>query len=609
MCIPFLGLFNNCYGGRPMNMAYDMIHGGLAGSMNLMFNQVLEHSMTFPTLYSMPQNIFNFSPYGGYGSNNDYLLDPRFPIIQSQMGMIPGMGMGMGMGMGLMPGMGMMPGMDMQEMWNRMMGLGGSTGSTDSATTRKYNKMLSLLKNLVNSDEISQSVKDEITDAIRNNKGKTEEKLERLTEVYNRIDKDELKNALKEANKIAYASKSTAEKDSFRVNLEKIGFEYEDGAADGIISDVYEAVTQIKKNGSQANPMSLEGAVTKDNILDFLSSWNSEYADSSTKSDKRILSHIAKYYNNMTDDKDTARANMINPLVDALKDKAREVKAGLPKSEKAKVEAAVKDLDEAFKTKNKITDDMIKAYDKLYVVVRMAALAKFNNEVTKYYGELDEDLFNSELFTEETIEDLKEEGFTKTAIEEADEDVTVDETEEDEEVEETDETDETEETGSTSGTTATTSTAAAEIGKSLFKDLNGYTSDDDWSNILLTMKQVNSKNVLAVLKDFNHRAANDFWTNGAPIFGIGHQQNFFEWVEREAGHASDRCELQRTMLNAVIEAIDENKKKLSKADREAVESYKEDLEAQLDKIGAEGEKFNANLVDKIVNKVIAIIVK
>ena len=60
MCIPFLGLFNNCYGGRPMNMAYDMIHGGLAGSMNLMFNQVLEHSMTFPTLYSMPQNIFNF---------------------------------------------------------------------------------------------------------------------------------------------------------------------------------------------------------------------------------------------------------------------------------------------------------------------------------------------------------------------------------------------------------------------------------------------------------------------------------------------------------------------------------------------------------------------
>ena len=96
MCIP--GIFNN---GRFMNMTYDMIHGGLAGSMNLMFNQNIEHCMTFPTLYTMPNNIFNFSPYGTIVSNN-YLLDPTFPIFQSQFGMGGNFG---GYGMPMMPWM------------------------------------------------------------------------------------------------------------------------------------------------------------------------------------------------------------------------------------------------------------------------------------------------------------------------------------------------------------------------------------------------------------------------------------------------------------------------------------------------------------------------
>ena len=414
MCIP--GIFNN---GRFMNMAYDMIHGGLAGSMNLMFNQNIEHCMTFPTLYTMPNNIFNFSPYGTIGSNN-YLLDPTFPIFQSQFGMggFGGFGMG-GFGMPMMPWMN--PEM-MKKMWS-FDGTDSTSSSTDS-TTRKYNKMLSLLKNIANSDEVKQTVKDQINDAIRNCKGKTEEKLEKLTEIYEKLDKEVVKKALMEANNIGYAKKSTSEEDSFRENLEAIGFEYGNGEVDKLISTYYNNIKEIKSDGSVTGP-SLLGQVNEDNILDYISSWNTKYADYEEDSDKRILSHIAVYYNEMKDGEGTVRSNLINPLVDALTRKADDVKSDLPKEEKAKIEKAVKELDSSWGNGDQISEEMIEAFDKLYILVRMAALANFNEEVIGYYGELDEDLFNEDLFTEETIEDLKAEGFSKSAIKDANEDVEV----------------------------------------------------------------------------------------------------------------------------------------------------------------------------------------
>lgn len=596
MCFPILGLFNNNYCGRPMNMAYDMIHGGLAGSMNLMYNAAMEHMSVFPSLYTMPQDTFNFTPYGSMSGNMDYLLNPLFPVFQAQMGI--------GAGAGTVPGM---TG-DMQTMWQQMFGIGTGTGAgtADAATTRKYNKMLSLLKNLANSKDIPQDIKDEISDAIRTSKGTLSEKLDKLNTIYNKIDKADLIKALKNADNIGYSGTSTNVGDSFKLNLEALGFEYTDGTMDDMIIDIHSKIKEI--SDEQPNPLPLAGIVTKDNVLDMISSWNSQYASSSDEDSRRILSYIAKYQDKAADNGETVRGNMVDPLINALKQKANAVKTGLPKTEKSKIEAIINELNQACEDSTEdVSEEMITAFDKLYVAVRMAALAKFNSEVTEYYGELDEDLFNAELFTEETIEDLKEEGFDVDNVgNDDDDDVsgTDNDDDDDADVDETEGDDEVSGSGSALNK-ETTSTKALAL--SLFRDLNGYTTDSDWSNILLTMDSVNSENVLAVLKEFNRRGDKDLWSWGCSAGLIGHDQGFFEWVDRESGHATDRIKVQEEILGEVIKALEKAQKGMSKENKEVIKTYVKNLKEQEDKIEDGG--FNAMYVDKIVASAITMIVQ
>lgn len=558
MCIP--GIFNN---GRFMNMTYDMIHGGLAGSMNLMFNQNIEHCMTFPTLYTMPNNIFNFSPYGTIGSNN-YLLDPTFPIFQSQFGMGGNFG---GYGMPMMPWMN--PEM-MKKMWS-FDGTDSTSSSTDS-TTRKYNKMLSLLKNIANSDEVKQTVKDQINDAIRNCKGKTEEKLEKLTEIYEKLDKEVVKKALREANNIGYAKKSSAEKDSFRTNLEAIGFEYGNGEVDKLLNKLHTDIKEIKSDGSVTGP-SLAGAVNEDNILDYISSWNTKFADYENDSDKRILSHIAEYYNNMSDGEGTVRSNLINPLVDALKNKADDVKDDLPKSEKAKIDKAVKELTSAWDNGDEISDDMIEAFDKLYVLVRMAALANFNEEVIGYYGELDEDLFNEDLFTEETIEDLKAEGFTKEAIKKANEKVEV--SGKDDDGDDAGDSGKAKTEGKQSTVLTDDEKKAYHVGWGAMYLLEGYTTDSEWGDIRSRVLQVNSRNVLEFL-----RGCRAYEDNCAGNWFADCDDGFFEQSGNESREDSTILGIQKPVLEALIKCIDENinDPRISEGNKALLKKYKGEID-------------------------------
>ena len=595
MCIP--GFFNN---GRFMNIAYDMLHGGVAGSMNLMFNQNIEHCMTFPMTYSMPDSLFNFNYYGNNGiiGSNNYLLDPRFPMYQAQFGM------------GNQLDMSMMPWWMDPEKAKKAWSFNGTDSTTSSdPTVRKYNKMYSLLNNIAKSDEVKQSVKDEILNGIKDCKGTTEEKLEKLTAIYEKLDKEVVKKALKEANNVGYAGKSSAAKDSFKTNLESIGFEYAGGEADKLVSRVYDDIKTINADGSVTGT-SIVGAINEDNILDFISSWNTVNAGSEEESDRRVLSHIAEYYNNMTDGQATVRSNLINPLVTALKDKATDLKADLPKEEKAKIEKAVKELSNAWDNGDEISEDMIKAFDNLYVLVRMAALTSFNEEVTKYYGELDEDLFNEEFFVDETIEDLKAEGFSKSAIQEANADVEVSDDEDGDSAGATEESDDTPSSSSSSSSTSVTQLTsgqvenAYELGKALFKDLNGITTEDDWSNIKVTLKSVNANNVLEIIRQFNHSSNNDFFTNSfTNLFGLGHEEGFFEWVSRENG--GNKAELQKTILEYVIKHAEAKQKNASSELKAEYKDYIKDLKAELKKVGSEGlETSDANYVDKIVRKLI-----
>ena len=166
---------------------------------------------------------------------------------------------------------------------------------------------------------------------------------------------------------------------------------------------------------------------------------------------------------------------------------------------------------------------------------------------------------DSKVSVDEYITKLKEEGFDVDNVgNDDDDDVsgTDNDDDDDADVDETEGDDEVSGSGSALNK-ETTSTKALAL--SLFRDLNGYTTDSDWSNILLTMDSVNSENVLAVLKEFNRRGDKDFWSLGCSAGLLGHDQGFFEWVDREAGHATDRIKVQEEILGEVIKALEKVK--------------------------------------------------
>ena len=433
MCRPFLSLLGLC-GGRSSNMAYDMVLGGRWGSRNLLLNSLIDNKIATMGLYSNPCMGFGFSRYSN-SSYADMLLNPLLPALQTMMGMGAGAGLGMGM-------MGMMPGMDLTSMWKKMLGLDVDPSkkkddddepetSTDIANQRKYNKLLSLMKALENSEYLNdEDKKAEISAAIRNTKGSYADKYARLKTVYDTISDTVVKNTILDAESLGYNSNSNAYDDSFQANLQDNGFEYEtNDGIDANISTLYTNIQNLSdKQANIDNDVIIGKLQTGEvKILDLISSWNTKYADREDASDKRILSHIKVSFDKMkdSDQKSSVIAKVIHPLVNALAEEANEVKSNkfLAKADKDALGKAVSTLEKEFSNLNKdhknakISDALIKAFDQVYLLTRLGKLAIVTKETVDYYSEIDSDIFKAGMFDDDTINDLDEEGFDVDNIE------------------------------------------------------------------------------------------------------------------------------------------------------------------------------------------------
>lgn len=401
-------------------MNYDMMSPNPWNTMNLHMNQLWDHSAAWNNMFSVPQYSFdNFMPYGNmYG--NSYLTNPFYSLNQMSWGT---------------PAFNNMPwnnGGNMGNMWSPFGWNGGSfngnnngNSNTNSTASRKYNRLLTFMKQLVKyEDGLSASQIDALNDAMRNAKGTTEEKYEKLLDAYNEIDKDTIRDFLAEnGHKLGVSSdiKGNAKnKDSFYHRLLHTGFEYETDMDDEV-EKFYDEIKTLK--GSDGKSEDIEGIIGLINnetydILDFISSWNNNYKDDSESA--RVIDHIKKYYDDIDDKEQKADAKklILKPFVEELIDKANSVKKVLDKDSKEAIEEAISDVREALNNTDESVDgNLSDAFDKLYLYTRQGAMAEFRNDAKAYYGEIDDEVFNDKLFVDEMIKDLESEGFSSSEIE------------------------------------------------------------------------------------------------------------------------------------------------------------------------------------------------
>lgn len=463
MPLPFFNAGDSLY--YTNQQAYDMSSGTQWGSMNIHLNQIWDDLIARRGLYDVP--VYDFSNFNQYTTPT---LNNPFPQIMSYtMGQLDWQNKISG-GNGLFDANGNFQAPWLQnpaQLWSSSLGWNPSAsagqGSTPKTETeedrdfqRKYNTLLALTKQLVECEDLTRKEKDDLNSVIRNPKGTWKERYAALKKVYNEIDKDTVKEFLETAVGLGAGREINSKKsNSFYNELQAAGYEYDNSSIDKEINDLYDAISSISDNNGNPESSDILGEIQagKSNILDVISSYNTHKKDSSTSTDKRIIDHIAKNYNAIDDDstRETAREKVLKPIVNALLDKARDVKDDMDADSRKKIEKAISNVEDALNNSKKTIDSSLAgAFDTLYLLTRMGAMANLRNEAIAYYGEIDSEIFNKDLFADETIKDLKAEGYTQDEINKCEvkvkKEAKVEETdEEDLEVEETDENDNEEE--------------------------------------------------------------------------------------------------------------------------------------------------------------------
>lgn len=422
----------NPFGWQPSLLARDLSSGTEWGSMNIHMNQAMADMQARSTLYMTPtMSMGAFCDYGMPSGGMNFLCDPRYTISQWQWNQNQNQNAMGGCNWG-------MNGMNWNtNPWSNFGWNGGNTSGTNpSASTpeeraaqRKYNKLLSLVKQLASDNSKLPAARKEALDEIAKHPvGKTyEEKLKNLKAEYDRVSKEDIKKFLaSNASKDFSVDASTSKERSFYNQLQKVGFEFDNSDVDRQVSGLYDIISQIKdtqENYQNSNILADLAAKTGTyDILDVVSSWNTQKKDS-TGEDKRIITLIKKGYDALPSGEtgDAARSsvktNVISPIVNGLIDRARGLKSGLDSASQTKLTEAMTKLEQAYNnTSTSVDSNLTTAFDELYVLTRKAAIAQLRAEVKETYGAIDPDLFNDELFEAETIADLKAEGFNEAVI-------------------------------------------------------------------------------------------------------------------------------------------------------------------------------------------------
>ena len=208
---------------------------------------------------------------------------------------------------------------------------------------------------------------------------------------------------------------------SFRVQLTDAGYEYTATDVDTKLNALVCAINEL----SDSNPrisnglidaLDIESADT--NILDLISSWNSEKGNLNV-GNKRIMAYIADKYNDSKikdESREEIKTSLVKPLYLSLINKAKDLANQLEGEEIDNLTKAITALTTEYdKLDKNMSTSFVQAFDNLYIATRWAAIKVIAKDADEYYGDIDS-MFNRELFDEDTKKDLKSEGFSDTEI-------------------------------------------------------------------------------------------------------------------------------------------------------------------------------------------------
>ena len=402
---------------------YDMLSQNPCDTMRLHMNQLYTDSIVKRNQHFYP--AYDYNNFFMYNNGNDYLTNPAYTLGQMAWGTpnwnnyVNAFGNGNNNCTNTF------------GWWGSNFGSNNSTSNSTSSTNNdpeqeeykiKYNKLYNLVNQLRTHSGLLSSERAKLNAACKNTKGTWEERYDALKEAYDEVKKDakeEIIQFLIESEKVRIGTNDDGKQDNKSATLNEAlkntGFEFKNTDTDEAVEVFHDSINGLKGNdGSAEDAASIIAEFNFEaiNILDFISSWNSNYNDS--KDSKRILEHIKKNVGRIKDKdiKETTYSQIVDPLIDSLvKESEKFGRRNLDSNSYTLMEQARKDLRDAQdKCKNEISDGLIKAFDTLYVLTRKAAMAQFRQEVIDSYGEVDSELFNDDIFVDELNEDLKEEG-------------------------------------------------------------------------------------------------------------------------------------------------------------------------------------------------------
>lgn len=415
-------------GWQPSFINFQMCSTNPMNSLNIMWNQLGTKNLANSMMYHYPVfSMNNFTPFFN-GTSNDYLTNPFYSVAQTMWNFNQSGNTIWGGSNNNMFG-----NMDFSKMWGNFTGSGSSSSVGGERTKtaeqieyqRKYNKLLSLMKQLKDAEEITSAQKDIINAAIvadnENSKGEWKDKFNALKKAYDKIDDKNIKKYLVKNMDASVNGESGAE-NSFRVQLTDAGYEYTATDVDTKLNALVCAIDEL----SDSNPrisnglidaLDIESADT--NILDLISSWNSEKGNLNV-GNKRIMAYIADKYNDSKikdESREEIKTSLVKPLYLSLINKAKDLANQLEGEEIDNLNNAITTLATEYEKLDKnMSTSFVQAFDNLYVATRWAAIKVIEKEADEYYGEIDSKFFNNELFDDDVKDDLIAEGFSKTEI-------------------------------------------------------------------------------------------------------------------------------------------------------------------------------------------------
>lgn len=289
---------------------------------------------------------------------------------------------------------------------------------TDKSFKEKFDKMKKYVEAILKEkdeldidDEIVVELKEAMTLNSEENKSKTiKEVYEELQRAYQKIDDDIIIEYIT-SNETIKVKDSTSDKDTFYNRLRAAGYEFKGDEIDKDVKTLRRALEDLSENDpeieSEAGIVSAILVDDKVEILDVISSWNSEYR----KDDEMgLIQYIMS-----KEPEDAPKGNDCQKAVenfsDKLIEKAEKALKSLNDDSKATLQEAIDTLNELVDASDKDYDEISVAFDDLYIKTRIATMQILRADAQRYYKDIDAEMYDADLLQSEIVKDFEKEGF------------------------------------------------------------------------------------------------------------------------------------------------------------------------------------------------------